>query len=213
MTGTAATHETGKEDCLFLNVIVPEWPVAKPLPSCSGFTAAPTKAAPHPARSTKTAPSSITASSSSPSTTASASSDFLAHPELTAESAHHASGNYGLMDQILALHWVHDNIASFGGDVNNITVFGQSAGAMDTSMLMTSPLAKGLFQKALAESGASFTAPLLPSRTGRAGWVEIGESRRCTRRRRSDQISAHPLRAPICSPHWPKSPTRRLDPA
>ena len=87
---------------------------------------------------------------------------FLAHPELTAESSHHASGNYGLMDQILALHWVHDNIALFGGDVNNITVFGQSAGAMDTSLLMTSPLAKSLFHKALAESGASFTRPLLP---------------------------------------------------
>ena len=85
---------------------------------------------------------------------------FFAHPELTRESVHHASGDYGLMDQILALHWVIDNIARFGGDPRNITVFGQSAGAIDTGFLMTSPLSIGLFQKAIPESGATGTVHL-----------------------------------------------------
>jgi len=79
---------------------------------------------------------------------------FMAHPELTAESPHHASGAYGLLDQIAALQWVHDNIAKFGGDPANVTLFGQSAGAQNTTILLSSPLAKGLIQKAIAESGS-----------------------------------------------------------
>jgi len=78
---------------------------------------------------------------------------FLAHPELTRESLHHSSGNYGLLDQIAALQWVHENIAQFGGDPANVTTFGQSAGAVDANVLMTSPLAKGLFHRVIAESG------------------------------------------------------------
>jgi para-nitrobenzyl esterase len=84
---------------------------------------------------------------------------FFAHPELTRESAHRASGNYGLMDQIAALRWVRDNIAAFGGDPGNVTIFGQSAGAVDVNVLMTSPLAKGLFHKVIAESGTVTRVP------------------------------------------------------
>src|SRR5579875_1070163 len=77
---------------------------------------------------------------------------FFAHPDLTAASAHQTSGNYGLLDMMAALRWVRQNIAAFGGDPHNITVFGQSAGASCIGYLMVSPLAKGLFDKAIVES-------------------------------------------------------------
>ncbi len=78
---------------------------------------------------------------------------YLAHPELSAESPHAASGNYGLLDQIEGLRWVRDNIARFGGDPGNVTIFGESAGALSVIELMASPLARGLFHKAISQSG------------------------------------------------------------
>jgi len=78
---------------------------------------------------------------------------FLAHPELTKESSHQTSGNYGLLDQASALWWVHKNISAFGGDPEQVTIFGQSAGAMSVAMLMESPLADGLFARAIIQSG------------------------------------------------------------
>ena len=81
---------------------------------------------------------------------------FLAHPELSAESPHHVSGNYGLQDLIAGLQWVKQNIAAFGGDPDKVTIFGESAGGIAVSMLCASPQAKGLFHGAISQSGGSF---------------------------------------------------------
>jgi len=151
--------ETGQEDCLYLNVVTPEWPAKKLLPVMFWIHGG--------ANEGGTAMSRLYTGGTLPNHGVVLVGvnyrlgvfGFLAHPELTGESAHRASGNYGLMDQILALKWVIANIERFGGDPKNITVFGQSAGAIDTGLLMVSP-AKGLFQKAIQESGAAFTAPV-----------------------------------------------------
>ncbi|MCX6195012.1 MAG: carboxylesterase family protein, partial [Cytophagales bacterium] len=91
---------------------------------------------------------------------------FLAHPELSAEAPYGASGNYALLDMIAGLKWVKENIAAFGGDPNQVTIAGQSAGAFAVNFLCASPLAKGLFQGAIAESGASMLpSPLRPAIT------------------------------------------------
>jgi para-nitrobenzyl esterase len=93
---------------------------------------------------------------------------FFAHPELTQESAHHASGNYAILDQIAALQWVRANITQFGGDPGNVTIFGQSAGSIDTLALMATPLSRGLFNRAIAESGT----------TAQAGTLALGDAER-----------------------------------
>ena len=90
---------------------------------------------------------------------------FLSHPALTRESTHHASGNYGLLDQMTALRWVQQNIDRFGGDPQRVTVFGASSGALDICDLMASPLANGLFQRAIMQSGVCVDS-LAPSLAG-----------------------------------------------
>ena len=145
--------EASNEDCLFLNVWTPEWPTKTRKPVMVwihgggnyGGTASNANF-----DGENLARHGVVLVSTNYRLTI---FGFLAHPELTKESPHHASGNYGLMDQIAALKWVRDNIAKFGGDPANVTIFGQSAGAVDVNVLMTSPLAKGLFHKVIAESG------------------------------------------------------------
>ena len=144
------------EDCLYLDVWAPEWPVKRALPVMVWLHGG-----------------SNTVGSGTQSTYDGVSltrygvllvtinyrlgvMGFFSHPELTAESPHHSSGNYGLLDQLAALNWVKQNIAQFGGDPDNITLFGESAGAIDAARLMTSPLAAGLFKRVISESGPAF---------------------------------------------------------
>ncbi len=95
---------------------------------------------------------------------------FLVHPFLTEENPHHVSGNYGILDQVAALRWIHENIAAFGGDPDNITILGQSAGAGSVKTLVSSPLTEGLIKKAIIQSGggvntlpAGMPAPTQPA--------------------------------------------------
>ena len=81
---------------------------------------------------------------------------FLCHPWLTEESPYKTSGNYGILDQFCAIEWVHKNISAFGGDPANITIFGQSAGAMSVQTIVSSPMSKGLISKAIMQSGGSY---------------------------------------------------------
>jgi para-nitrobenzyl esterase len=149
----------GEEDCLFLNVWTPEWPAKSHLPVMVWF---------HGGGNMRG--SSLGSAGIEPPFDGEPLSKhgavivtvnyrlgvfgFFTHPDLAAESSHHASGNYALMDQIASLKWVRDNIEKFGGDPGNVTIFGQSAGAQDVGQLLASPLSKGLFHRAIEESGS-----------------------------------------------------------
>jgi para-nitrobenzyl esterase len=112
---------------------------------------------------------------------------FFAHPELTKESPHHASGNYGLLDQLAALQWVRRNIAGFGGDPEKVTIFGQSGGAFSVNAQVASPLSKGLFWAAIAESGGVRMGP----RGAPMASLEDGEEAGI---KFADSVGAHSLR-------------------
>lgn len=164
---------TGSEDCLYLNVWTPQWPMRAKAPVMVWLFGG----------------ANVTGSGSSPVFDGAAlarrgvvvvtlnhrvgAMGFLAHPALSAESAHGSSGNYALLDQIAALQWVQANISRLGGDPAQVTLFGQSSGSYDLLLLMTSPLAKGLFDKAIAQSG-QFLAYDGPMPKGRA--EAIGEA-------------------------------------
>jgi para-nitrobenzyl esterase len=144
------------EDCLYLDVWTPEWPVKRALPVMvwlhggSNIVGSGTQPMYDGVPLTRHGVLLVTLNYRL------GAMGFFSHPELTAESPHHSSGNYGLLDQLAALNWVKQNIAQFGGDPDNVTLFGESAGAIDAGRLMTSPLAAGLFKRVISESGPAF---------------------------------------------------------
>jgi para-nitrobenzyl esterase len=146
--------KTASEDCLFLNVWTAQWPAAgaaRPvmvwIPGGGNFVGAGSQAGYDGEPLARHGVVVVTINYRL------GSLGFFAHPALTRESPRRASGNQGILDQIAALRWVQENIARFGGDPKNVTIFGESAGSLDVSVLMTSPLSKGLFHRAIAESG------------------------------------------------------------
>ena len=151
----------GAEDCLYLNVWTPKWPVRSRLPvmlwfpSGGNFTGASSDAR---YQSLSVPQHGVILVSAQYRLSI---FGFLAHPALSAESPHHTSGNYGLLDIIAAMHWVSDNIARFGGDPENVTVWGESSTSLDLNELLTSPLERGLFKRQITESGPVVDPPAL----------------------------------------------------
>lgn len=151
--GEAGAAKATTEDCLYLNVWAPEWPMRAKMPvmfwinggELAGGSGALKSGAESLARHGV-----ILVSANYRGTLL----GMMGHPELTAESPHHSSANYGILDEIAVLNWIHENIAQFGGDPGNVTVFGQSGGSHLTSMLLASPLTKGLIDRAILHSGA-----------------------------------------------------------
>ena len=151
---------------------------------------------------------------------------FLAHPALSAESADHISGNYGLLDQIEGLRWVRRNIAAFGGDPDRVTIFGESAGGISVDCLMVMPAAKGLFHGAIAQSATALTLPRLRERVdgeesseqaGRKAMVACGldASADVAKMRRLDSatlVRAVPVALAIGSPIKLQRPSIRCGP-
>ena len=146
-----------QEDCLYLNVMTPEWPVREKKPVIVWINGGELFGGAgdlKPGSESLMRHGVVLVSANYRGTLL----GMLGHPELTAESPHHSTANYGLFDEIAVLRWVHDNIAQFGGDPGNVTAFGQSGGAHVISMLLTSPLSKGLIQRAIIDSGAPMQA-------------------------------------------------------
>jgi para-nitrobenzyl esterase len=164
------------EDCLYLNVWSPQWPPRKALPVMvwlhggSNRIGSGSQPAYDGARLASQGVIVVTLNYRL------GVMGFFSHPQLTAESPHRSSGNYGLLDQLAALAWVRANIRQFGGDPENVTLFGESAGAIDAGMLMVSPLSAGLFRRLIAESGPFFGVgqPATLAEAERFG-VEVGK--------------------------------------
>jgi para-nitrobenzyl esterase len=152
---TDENYQGNPEDCLYLNVWAPQWPAKGKMPVMFWINGGELAGGSGSLRSG--------AESLARHGVILVSANYrggllgmMGHPELTAESPHHFSGNYALLDEIAVLRWIHANIARFGGDPGNVTVFGQSGGGHLTSMLLTSPMTKGLIHRAIIHSGSPF---------------------------------------------------------